>query len=130
MDLIDGLSLIAGLQAAIGGVVVVADWLPAALRTPAHREEAVTTSRLPIIGGPGHGHPVQRDVIVDIAERARRTQREGEAHFRRGEALRRQVDFLGTALRDAREQLEAYETATVTAPTTVVLDEQPTGGER
>lgn len=129
MDLVTGLTLVAATQAVVGGVVVIAAAIPATPRTPAHREEAATTGRLPIIGG-NPERPVRNDVIVDVAERTRRTEREQQARVRRGESLRRQVAVLGAAYHDAREQLEAYESATVTAPTPVVLEHRTPGGAR
>lgn len=129
MDLLTGFTVVTALQGITAGIVVIADSIPAALRAPAHREEAVTTGRLPIIGG-NPERPVRHDVIVDVAERTRRTEREQQARVRRGESLRRQERVLRAALDDVMEQRAAYEAAGATAPTAVVLEERTPGGAR
>jgi hypothetical protein len=131
----------AGLALAVLGVFIVsagilaADLIPA---TPRPDTRADTIDGHPIIWtddlraptSPTITAEIPRDVIyVDLAGRARRATRAAEAQIRRRAGLQRQRSA-ALGLVDAIDQQLRALTEAETTPTPVVLDEQPTGGER
>lgn len=128
-DLVHWMTLImAWLVALPAGLVLLDLALPAPHRPVPDYDSRPTRADITgsLLNRPGLERPRRPDIEVDTAARLRRVHRASEAQTRRDEGLRRQLGALLAAADEVRQQLHARDDAR----RPVVLDEQPTGGER